>query len=181
MTFEELQMSRESCRSYSDKPVPRELLTHLVDVARLCPSACNSQPWHFIVVDEPEAKKKLADALNDRGICGCSWASQVPAFLILCEEQAHLIPSVEKQYGSQHFAHMDVGMAAMAVCYEAAFLGLGICTIGTINQEKIHRDFQIPEERPVRLVFTVGYPAAPGKPRNKQRKPLEEIIGYNQW
>ena len=54
--FEALQRTRESCRVYSDKPVSRELLTHLVEVAGLSPSACNSQPWRFIVVDDPEVK-----------------------------------------------------------------------------------------------------------------------------
>lgn len=44
MDFKELQLKRESCRIYSDKPVPRELLTELIEVGRLSPSACNSQP-----------------------------------------------------------------------------------------------------------------------------------------
>ena len=63
MDFEALQRQRKSCRAFAPKPVPRELLTRLVDTARLSPSACNSQPWHFIVVDEDEAKAKMVDAL----------------------------------------------------------------------------------------------------------------------
>lgn len=55
MDFEALQAARESCRVYSDRPVPRETLAHLVDVARLAPSGCNAQPWRFIIIDEPEA------------------------------------------------------------------------------------------------------------------------------
>ena len=55
MNFENMQAARESCRIYSDKKVSRETLTHLVDVARMAPSGCNSQPWHFIIVDEPKA------------------------------------------------------------------------------------------------------------------------------
>lgn len=70
MDFETLQLKRESCRVYSDKPVSRETLTHLVDVARLSPSGCNAQPWHFIIVDEPEAHDKLAEAFDDNGLTG---------------------------------------------------------------------------------------------------------------
>lgn len=69
--FEALQRTRESCRVYSDKPVSRELLTHLVEVAGLSPSACNSQPWRFIVVDDPEVKGRMEEVLDDRGVCGC--------------------------------------------------------------------------------------------------------------
>ena len=58
MDFEALQRQRKSCRAFAPKPVPRELLTRLVDTARLSPSACNSQPWHFIVVDEDEARSE---------------------------------------------------------------------------------------------------------------------------
>ena len=61
MNFEELQMKRESCRVYADRPVTREQLVHLVDVARFAPSACNSQPWHFILVDEPECREKVVE------------------------------------------------------------------------------------------------------------------------
>ena len=55
-------------------------------------------------------------------------------------------------------------------------MGLGTCLIGTMNQEKLHRAFGIPEERPVRLIITVGYPANEGAPRKKARKELDEIV-----
>lgn len=181
MDFAALQAARESCRVYSDKPVPREELTHLVEVARLCPSGCNAQPWHFIVVDEADARAKLVEALDDNGLTGCPWGDKVPAFLVICEEEAHLKPGVAEHYGAQHFAQMDIGMAAMAVCYEATVRGLGTCIIGTMNQEKMHDAFAIPPQRAVRLIITVGYPAKQGEPRRKARKPLEEIIGYNKW
>lgn len=181
MNFEALQAARESCRVYSEKPVSRENLTHLVDVARMCPSGCNAQPWHFIIVDEPEAKEKLVDALVDSGLTGCPWGDKVPAFIMICEDEAHLMPGIGEHYGTQHFAQMDIGMAAMALCYEATSVGLGTCMIGTMDQEKLHQSFGIPAERTVRLIITVGYPAKEGAPRRKTRKNLEEVISYNRW
>ena len=181
MNFEELQMKRESCRVYADRPVTREQLVHLVDVARFAPSACNSQPWHFILVDEPESREKVVEAFDDNGLTGCPWGASVPAFILICEEKAQYKPGVEEHYGPQHFAQMDIGMAAMGICYEAASMGPGTCIIGTMNQEKLHRAFGIPEERPVRLIITVGYPANEGAPRKKARKELDEIVTYNQW
>ena len=159
MDFEALQAARESCRVYSDRPVPRETLAHLVDVARLAPSGCNAQPWRFIIIDEPEARAKLIEALDDDGLTGCPWGDRVPNFILICEDEAHVKPGVAEHYGAQHFAQMDIGMAAMALCYEATSMGLGTCLIGTMNQAKLHQSFGIPEERPVRLIVTVGYPA----------------------
>lgn len=181
MDFKELQLKRESCRIYSDKPVPRELLTELIEVARLSPSACNSQPWKFIVVDEPEACEKVREAFEDGGVNGCTWGKRVPAFILICEDEAHLMPGVGEHYGSQHFAQMDIGMTAMSICYEATTLGLGSCMIGTMNQEKLKKAFNIPEERTVRLIITIGYPAREREPRKKIRKNLEDIISFNKW
>lgn len=181
MEFEKLQQRRESCRVYSERPVSREDLVHLVDVARLSPSGCNAQPWKFIIVDEPEAKEKLVGCLQDGPVNGCPWGDKVPAFIVICEDEAHLKPGVGEHYGSQHFAQMDIGMAAMALCYEATEMGLGTCMIGTMNQERIKEAFGIPGERTVRLLITVGYPANAGEPRKKTRKALEEIVSFNHW
>lgn len=91
------------------------------------------------------------------------------------------MPGVGERYGSQHFAQMDIGMAAMALCYEATALGLGTCMIGTMSQAKLHAAFGIPAERAVRLIITVGYPAKEGQPRRKERKALDDILTYNHW
>lgn len=181
MDFKELQLARESCRAYQDKPVSRETLVHLVDVAHYSPSGCNAQPWRFIIVDEPEARAKLVEALDDDGLTGCPWGDRVPAFILICEDKAQLMPGVGERYGSQHFAQMDIGMAAMALCYEATAMGLGACMIGTLSQEKMHRAFGIPESCPVRLAITVGYPKKEGAPRKKDRKALDDILSYNHW
>ena len=46
-----LSQLRYSCRDYSDRPVSRDTLRSVLDVARLAPSACNRQPWVFLVAD----------------------------------------------------------------------------------------------------------------------------------
>ena len=97
MDFEALQATQESCRVYSDRPVPRETLAHLVDVARLAPSGCNAQPWRFIIIDEPEARAKLIEALDDDGLTGCPWGDRVPNFILICEDEAHVKPGVAEQ------------------------------------------------------------------------------------
>ena len=60
MTFLDLVNQRQSCRAYLEQPVEREKLERCLEAARLAPSACNSQPWHFIVVDEPDLRRAVA-------------------------------------------------------------------------------------------------------------------------
>ena len=181
MKFEELQMIRESCRVYSDKKVSREDLTHLVDVARFSPSGCNSQPWKFIIIDEEDARQKVIDSFQDENINGCPWGDKVPAFIVICEEKAKLMPGVAEHYGSQHFAQMDIGMASMALCYEATAMGLGTCMIGSMNQERIKKSLGIPSDVVVRLIITVGYPKVKTEPRKKIRKDFDEVVSYNKY
>ena len=54
MEFEELIQKRQSDRKYTEGKVDRALITKCIEAARLAPSACNSQPWKFVIVDDPE-------------------------------------------------------------------------------------------------------------------------------
>ena len=183
MSFMDMVYQRESCRSYQDKPVSRELLTKMVEAGRLAPSGCNAQPWKFLVIDEQEAKKKMCEALVvEGGTTGCPWRDSVPAFIALVEQHANVMPAVLDYYGdSQRFAQGDIGMAAMNMMYEADDLGLATCVLGMSDQSKMEEFFGIPEGHTVRMVLAVGYSAESKEPRKKVRKPLEEVCSFNQW
>ncbi len=183
MSFMDMVYKRESCRSYQDKPVARELLTKIVEAGRLAPSGCNAQPWKFIVIDEPEAKKKMCEALVvEGGATGCPWRESAPAFIALVEEHANVMPAVLDYYGdSQRFAQGDIGMAAMNMMYEADDLGLATCVLGLNDQKKMEESFGVPAGHAVRMVLAVGYSAENKEPRKKVRKPLEEVCSFNQW
>lgn len=155
----------------------------IVEAGRLTPSACNSQPWHFIVIDEPDAKDRLCDALVlEGGQTGCAWRKQVPAFLVLCEVKAEVMPLVVEHFGTtQRFAAGDVGAAAMNMCHQAMDLGLSTCILGMSDREKLKQSFGIPDDCEVRLVLAVGYEDKTIPAQVKIRKPLEEICGFNHW
>ena len=182
MDFMTMMERRYSCRSFQDKAVAREDLLKIVEAGRLTPSACNSQPWKFLVIDEEEAKEKLCDALVlDGGITGCPWREKVPAFLVLCECEAKIIKRAAEYYGStQRFAPGDVGAAAMNMCYAAMELGLDTCILGMLDQKKMQAHFGVPEDADVRMAIAVGYAAAE-RPEEKKRKALEEVCGINRW
>ncbi|MBR2625608.1 MAG: nitroreductase family protein [Lentisphaeria bacterium] len=183
MDFLEMMKQRRSCRSFDPaKSVSREDLLKIVEAGRLSPSGCNSQPWKFIVVDSPEAKEKLCDAIVvGNGMTGAPWRHQVPAFIIFVEQPAKVMPSVIEHYhDSQRFAPGDIGAACMNMCHEAFSLGLSTCMIGMNDQKKMEEYFGIPEGRTVRVVLAIGY-AADDSPVNKVRKPLDEVCSFNFW
>ena len=184
MDFLEMMKQRHSCRSFdSSRQVSREDLLKIAEAGRLTPSGCNSQPWKFIVVDSPEAKEKLCDAIVvDNGVTGAPWRHQVSAFIIFVETPAKVMQSVINYYhDSQRFAPGDIGAACMNMCHEAFTLGLDTCMIGMNDQAKMEEYFGIPSGYTVRVVLAVGYAADPDAPVNKVRKNLEEVCSFNRW
>lgn len=170
MTFFELINKRESCRDYSDKKVDKELLIKCIDAARLTPSACNSQPWSFVVVNNEEKSPLVAQCTQTNGIN--KFTTNVPAFIVICEEEAKLIGGI-----SQKYAQGDVGAATLNICYAATELGLSTCIMGSVDREKLIEILGLPESKNIRLVLAVGY-ANSDKVRNKVRRPIEEIMTY---
>lgn len=183
MRFEEMLLKRESCRAYRDTPVAREDLEKICRAGILSPSACNSQPWKFLVVDETESREKLCDALLlPNGKTGAPWREQCPAFIVLVEQKANVMPIVLNYYhDSQYFARGDLEMAALNMCYQAMDLGLSTCMLGMIDQQKMEQNFGLTGEDVVRLVIAVGYAAQEQPPRTKMRKNFDEVVCFNAW
>ena len=182
MDFLTMMQTRKSCRAYQNKPVSREDLLKVVEAGRLSPSGCNAQPWKFIVVDEAEALEKVRDALVvEDGMTGAPWRGQVPAFIVFCEQEAKVRPSVLAHYkDSQRFAQGDIGAACMNMCHQAMDMGLSTCIIGLNDQTKMEQALGIPSGREVRLILAIGYSAEKNDPP-KVRKPLEEVCSFNHW
>lgn len=181
MDFFELIQKRQSCRAYNGKPVERNKLEIIVDAARLAPSACNSQPWHFVVVDEPEKAKKTAKLLQDKVVPINRFTDSCPAFVVICEGKAKLSEKVSGRFKGQEFAQIDTGIAAAHLCFAATELGLGCCILGWFDEQGLKNLLHVPEYVRIRLVMAVGYPKEGDPIRPKSRKEMDEIAGYNQW
>ena len=80
--FEALE-KRQSCRNYSSRPVEMEKLIKMVEAARIAPSACNSQPWSFVVVTSPEKVKKVSTNVLESGMN--RFCEKVPAYISIVE------------------------------------------------------------------------------------------------
>jgi len=183
MNFEQMLVKRESCRAYQNKPVARKDLMKICEAGRLTPSGCNAQPWRFLVIDEADAKEKLCKALLlENGKTGAPWREECPAFIVLVEQEAKLMPAALEYFqDSQRFAQGDIGMASLNMCYQALELGLSTCILGLIDQKKMQLLFHIPEGQEIRLALAVGYSKEEKEARPKIRKSFEEVVCFNTW
>jgi nitroreductase len=181
MNFQELISNRQSVRKYFDKPVETEKIEKIIEAVHLAPSACNSQPWKIIIVDEPELKNEVARATFSKTIAFNKFAVQAPVIAVLVIEKAKLIAQIGGSIKNMEYTQIDIGIAAAHFCLQAAELGLGTCMIGWFDEKKIRKLLNIPEKRKVGLVITLGYPPEDYKMRKKIRKPLTEICGFNSY
>ena len=181
MDFSELIKVRQSVRNYSDKAVEKEKIEKCLEAARLAPSASNSQPWKYIVVDEEELKNKVAKATYDKIIRFNKFTIQAPVIIVVVIEKPKLITQIGGKIKHREFPLIDLGISAEHFCLQAAEEGLGTCMIGWFNQKMIKDLLNIPEKKTLGLLITLGYPPEDYVLRKKIRKENSEIISYNNY
>ncbi len=177
MNFSELVKRRQSVRKYSSRAVEKEKLIQCLEAARLAPSANNSQPWKFIVVDDPELKDRLADCSASLGMN--KFTFQAPVIIAVVLEKQNILSSMGSFIRRKEYRLMDIGIAVSHFCLQATDLGLGTCIIGWFNEKRVKRLLDVERTKCVPLLISVGYSESP--PRKKTRKSLEEISSWNSY
>lgn len=180
-SFLERVKHRQSTRKYSDKPVPRRLILECIEAARLAPSASNSQPWKFIVVDNPELKPKVAKQTHDSVVKFNKFVDQAPVIIVITLEKEKTVTRLGRAVKNKEWRLMDVGIAAEHFCLQADELGLGTCMLGWFYEKEIKGILSIPKDKSIALMISVGYPVDGYRIRKKSRKKPEDIISYNKY
>ncbi|HPV88248.1 MAG TPA: nitroreductase family protein [Bacteroidales bacterium] len=175
MELKELIKHRQSDRSYTGQEIEKEKIVQCLEAARLAPSANNSQPWKFIVVDDPDLKDRVADCSASLGMN--KFTFQAPVLVVVVLEKENILSSIGGKIKDKVFCHYDIGIAVSHFCLQAAELGLGSCIIGWFNEKKVKKLLNINRKRRVPLIISLGYPGAPVRP--KKRKSLSEISSWN--
>jgi len=160
---------RKSIRAYEDKPVENEKLLAVLEAARLAPSAGNMQEWRFVVVRDQATREKLMVASNHQ-----LFVAEAPVVVACCAQTDGRVMRC-----GQVAYPIDVAIAIDHMTLAAVELGLGTCWIGSFYEDQVKEILAIPEEIRIVELLTLGYPAGPGRPR--ERKPLEEIVMYESW
>jgi nitroreductase len=175
----ELISMRQSDRKYSSRPVEKEKLERITEAARLSPSACNGQPWRFIVVNDPMVLESVADAAINKVLRINTFIHQVPAMIVIVRESANFNSKFGSTVKAKDFSLIDIGIAAGNICLQAEAEGLGSCIIGWFDEPKVRKILGIPRSKRIELIITLGYSEA--EQRQKRRKPQEEVISYNRY
>jgi nitroreductase len=166
----ELVRTVRQIRQYKPDPVPADVLAELLEVARWTGSSTNSQPWHFVVIDD-KAKIRQISQLRDR----INWLADAPLAIAIVLDG--------KNEASEAY---DEGRVTERLLIAAKMLGLGggVAWYGDeTHRAEGKRILGIPQERIARQVVAIGYPVSIKDPRPQRaapgRKPLSEVVSYN--
>ena len=174
-----LMKNRQSERKYIDRPVEREKIERITEVGRLSPSACNGQPWHFVVVDEPALRNEVAAATESVVLRMNSFVREAPVLIVVVREKSNFNSRAGDLIKQKDYSLIDIGIATASMVYQATAEGLGTCIIGWVDDRRIRKALRIPSSKKVELVISVGY--TENRLREKSRKPPDNVITFNRY
>jgi nitroreductase len=172
---------RRSVRSYEERPVPKDILNAIIDAGNQAPSAMNSQPWRFVVVEAPDLKKKLLGAAmpHARKILDSVKAADPERYAQIMKRYNELpdpiyysAPAVLFVIGSGRYADHSCPLACENVMLAAYSLGIGSCWVGfgsmVADDPEVIRALDLREDEKIYGPIVLGYPKVfPDPPQKK--------------
>ncbi|MFY9153004.1 MAG: nitroreductase family protein [Prolixibacteraceae bacterium] len=170
MEFDDVIYKRFSVRSFTEQKIERETILEILNAARLAPSAVNFQPWHFIVVSEPDNLAELQEVYSR------AWFREAPLCIVACADHSR---SWKRRPDGKDFADVDAAIAIDHLVLKATELGLGTCWVCNFDVEMTRMKLQLPDHiEPIALI-PIGYSNSISP--EKIRKPLSEIVHWEKF
>ena len=179
MELEKVILDRRSIRKYEERPVEREKIDACLQAALLAPSACNSQPWHYIVIDDPKIKEAFCKEVFTGVYAMSKWAEKAPVLVAVVSDRGNFTSRIGNFFRRTEFYLVDQGISGEHFVLRAHDLGLGTCWIGWLNSNKAEKFFKLPKGKKIEHLISVGYPAEAPAPR--PRKEFAQSVRYNEY
>ena len=168
MDFTAVIKTRRSVRAYSDRPIPHEVLGRVLEAARLAPSACNFQPWRYILVQDAAARSQLAKLAHNQ-----HFVAQAPVVIVCCGKR---YPNSNSWIGESLYL-IDLGIAIEHLALAARNEGLGTCWIGAFQDQPIKKLLRVPADYDIIMLLPMGYPVSEDQfSATTARLALEQIV-----
>jgi len=187
--FLELVKKRRSFRRFTSDPVPKDILEKVLEAARHPPSAGNSQPWEFIVVQDPATKKSITKSISS----GYKTLREADPTMFVCGDR-RLEATYPAHLGGEILLRQSLAVSIYTLQLAAASFGLATAwgTMQTESREKqIRQLLGIPDVYTVDHIIPLGYPdeekekndaaLRPVRERASFRRALNEIVHYERY
>ena len=163
MTVYDVVRTALAVRQYEDKPIPPETLKRIVEAARLTGNSMNQQPWSFIVIQDRKMLEKLGGMVQ----YGPYIAQASAAVAVVIERTP--------------FAVSDGSRAIQSMVLTAWDEGIGSNWVGFMGPEAVKPVLGIPDDRDLLAIVPFGYPDQATGKGSKNRKPVDQVVFYEQF
>lgn len=193
--FYALMSRRRSIRTFSDRPVSRDLIETAIATAGTAPSGAHQQPWTFVLVGDPEVKRRVREAAEEEertnyldgrmpddwkdeiARLGTSWQKPyletAPWLVVLFEQRYGIDP--DGTHRKHYYVKESVGIAAGMFITALQYMGLATLTHTPSPMAFLAKLLERPSHERPSILFPIGYPADPSPVPRLVRKPLSEI------
>ena len=173
MDLHEVVRTRRSVRTYRPDPIPHEVLSRVLDAARIAPSGSNRQPTRLIVVRDQKIKQDLVPMCHDQ-----AFIAAAPVVIVACGRD---IKYNRGGWMGRYSMIVDVAIAVDHLTLAARAEGLGTCWIGSFDNAALSRYLGLPEDVDVVALTPLGHPEGDVFSGPEGRKPLEEFVCWERW
>jgi len=174
-------LTRKSTRKYNEKLVDNEKIIQLIESARLAPSGSNTQPWNFIIIKSEDLKEKISIIDGNQ-----MWMKSAPVFIVCVADiqcriknETKILLNEDSSIFELKQIIRDTAIAIEHILLEAENLGLSSCWTANFLQKDIRPILEIPNDKYVVGVITIGY--SDENEKSSKRRPLENMIRYEKW
>lgn len=178
--FLELVKKRRSVRKFTGRKIDRKHLEICVEAARYSPSACNVQPWKFVIIDDPQKTAAVADNIFSGPYRRNTFTREAGAFIVCVSEKQDLLPRLGGIARRTNFRLIDIGIACEHVVLQAAELNLGTCILGWFDERKLKKLLSVPASRKIELVIAFGYPSETER-TERQLREISKVVAFNKY
>lgn len=165
-------ISRTSVRQFLQQPIENNKVDAILHAAMSAPSACNKQPWRFIVITQKDTLVKIA-----QGFPTSHMAKEAPLAIAVCGDKSAFLPEESTDYWVE-----DTSAASENILLAANALGLGAVWTGIYplheRVEKLRLILHIPETVIPMGLIIIGYPLKEQQPKDKWKP---EYVHYEKW
>nr|WP_233090075.1 nitroreductase family protein [Vibrio sp. IB15] len=143
---------RRSVRWYKEAPIPEKLIDQAIELAKTAPSACNRQPYEFLVINDPI----LAPEVTSIAAGTSGFSHQVPCIILVVGDLSCYPTEADK-----NVIYIDASLASMQLMLAFETLGLSSCPINwpvnEENEKNLRSKVSLPEHKRVVMMISVGY------------------------
>lgn len=200
----EVVAARHTCRAFAPFDVPREHYEMILETARHAPSGANTQPWHFVIVTDPEVKAQISAAFVEEQLKRArlrmgfptpnyKGVRDAPGLVVIVADfrWVRAFPllndgsDLDRAYkrNAERILVQSVAAATMAAHLAATALGYGAWWITAIGQEAIQEQIKpllgVPEDLSVIDVMCFGPPLNP--PYKRYKRPFNQVVSWNRY